>query len=891
MTENRENLAILALLLLLSFPQIFPIQQIGPTSVMVLLSSEASAGETISITSDSDFAIVAASLGLPGNGTSGNPYIIADLDIDYIRIEDTTVYFEIRRCYLAPTTDPRSIDFDNVAHGLVDSCVIEDRPNGIKARSSLDIVITNNTLRELSVESISVDYSSDCTILDNDISDGGFGVGCYDSDHVIIDRNLVVECRDGIYLPFPQYTNVTNNRVTNCSTGLTVSGGSYLHVENNTFVNAGIHLNQLDLTKTFINNTINGLELGVFASVQNQTLDGNQYGQLLLYNCENFSIVNGTFSLLSHCIELTACQNVTLENVTFDNSVHGVWMSESTGCTIKNATFRECSGWPIYADETDYLSILNSTIESDGDPILVLESVNCTIVGNTFTNSHISFSLGVVDRFSYETYLIDHYIHNIRDNTIDNLLLGYFVNETDLSVNPSEYGQMIFVNCTDIGLSQSSTSNRTIQINVFYSQDVNISNCTVQSVGLSTITFIESPNCSLIDCQLEVTNLIIDESERFTILRNTISTEYGTFIFGVNMEDSDNSIVAENSLLGPHIEGLTIYTSSNVTVSDNDLDRVYFGLIFEGSDSMIADNRIGGSSATGLTLVRSSSCTVENNTCQGSYYAGLVAADSTNCMISNNLVLGNQRDGLRLSDLTDCVVDSNKLEQNLDDGLYIDDCINCTILSNDILNNRDYGVRVHTSSNNTFYLNRIGWNGDGNSRDDGLNNTWDDGVDTGNFWRDYTGSGVYQIPGTAGSVDRFPVYLMAEDGVHPTIFQTDDVTYEFGTTGHTIYWRASDDFPYSYEIEMNGTAIESGTWESEIFVIEIDGLDIGVYNFTLTVYDEGGLWTSDTVFVTVTPQVTPGTPEDFPLLLVIAAGSICACVIVILYWIRVKSAR
>ncbi len=53
--------------------------------------------------------------------------------------------------------------------------------------------------------------------------------------------------------------------------------------------------------------------------------------------------------------------------------------------------------------------------------------------------------------------------------------------------------------------------------------------------------------------------------------------------------------------------------------------------------------------------------------------------------------------------------------------------------------------------------NQLGYNGESNASDEeGTDNSWDDGVSLGNYWGDYDGTGVYTIPGSTGSVDRYP---------------------------------------------------------------------------------------------------------------------------------------
>lgn len=883
----KEKSSILVFLLLFAIPQLslFQVNYFGRTFESIS-TSDSYLGEVITITSDAEFAAVASSMSFPGNGSLGNPYVIADLDIDYIHIYGTTVYFEIRRCYFAPTSDPRSIDFDTVENGLVDSCVIEDRPNGIKVAASTGIIISNNTLRSLIVESISVDFSFYSDIINNSIiSDGqSTAIGCYKSYYLTIDSNTITDCRDGLYLPFSEYLNITNNHVTNCGYGLFSSGGFDIHVANNTFVNTAVFLNSFDSTMTFTNNTVNGLALGVFSSLSDEVLDASQFGQLILWLSNNVTIVNGTFNQLSHCIELMSCWDCTIENVTFANSAHGIWMTSSTACEIRNVTFRENYGWPLYAEKSHNLLLINSTIESDGDPILLFETLNCTIIGNRFINSYISFKRGV-ERYSYGSNSIEYFVHHIEDNTVDDLLLGYFLNETGVVADLEEYGQMVIVNCTDFDLGPSTILDRVVQIQVFHSRDISLVDCDIQSNGTSMVMFIQSPHCNITDCDVEFTSFLIHESSDIIFSKNTMSSESGNFILGLRMESCANSTIEENALSGPYIEGLLVMASPNATVKSNELVNVYFGLVLEGDNSLVKSNNVIASESNGLSVLRSSNCTIEDNDCRYNSASGLVVDECINTTISKNIAITNDV-GLRLSESTRCLVDSNRFEQNHDYGGYMTYSTFCTIVNNSVRFNWDVGLRAQHSSNNSFYLNRLGWNDARNALDDGFNNTWDNGVDTGNLWNDYSGIGVYNIPGTAQSVDRFPGVLLAEDGSPPTLSSPTDIIYEFGTSGNMIYWQATDQYPHTYQLERNGTVIESGPWESEIFAINIDGLEIGVYNFTLTVCDEGGLCRSDTVFVSVVRQLPQH--DDLPYLLVLVGGGIFISIIIVIILIRIR---
>jgi hypothetical protein len=87
----------------------------------------------------------------------------------------------------------------------------------------------------------------------------------------------------------------------------------------------------------------------------------------------------------------------------------------------------------------------------------------------------------------------------------------------------------------------------------------------------------------------------------------------------------------------------------------------------------------------------------------------------------------------------------------------------------------------------------------------------------------------------------------------PVVDNPPDITYEEGTIGHVISWNATDDNPGSYVIYKDGFEVNSDAWTSGTPIkINVDGLAIGSYNYTIVVSDTFNNTVIDTVFVNVT---------------------------------------
>ena len=104
-----------------------------------------------------------------------------------------------------------------------------------------------------------------------------------------------------------------------------------------------------------------------------------------------------------------------------------------------------------------------------------------------------------------------------------------------------------------------------------------------------------------------------------------------------------------------------------------------------------------------------------------------------------------------------------------------------------------------------------------------------------------------------------------------TINHPIDITYEEGVPGHFIFWQPFDLNPKSYNITLDDTLVREGIWNSsyEYILLSVDGLDIGEYDYRLTMTNQNNQTLSDSVTVTVVEQQPPwiNHPEDFTIYL------------------------
>jgi len=226
----------------------------------------------ISIDGNLDFSTQATAESWSGDGSPGDPYIIADyvfnsvVSTSGISIQNTNVHFVIRNC--------------SIIYGQYTG-------SGINLFHCTNGTLKNNTCSYYAA-GIGLSYSSNYTIIDNNCSLNGYGIGISSSfDNTIIDNNCSSN-GGGISIVISFNNTISSN---NCSNnfgdGIGLDHSSNNTVSSNNCSNnvgawAGIHL---DYSSN--NNTIRG----------NNCSSNSQLGIYLNMNSDNNTVSNNNCSL------------------------------------------------------------------------------------------------------------------------------------------------------------------------------------------------------------------------------------------------------------------------------------------------------------------------------------------------------------------------------------------------------------------------------------------------------------------------------------------------------------------------------------------------------------------------------------------------------------------
>jgi parallel beta-helix repeat protein len=398
----------------------------------------------IYINGDADFASQASSEGWNGSGTSGDPYIIENYDINAssaygIHIINTNVHFVVRNCYVhdgGSTYD--GIYLDTVTNGAVENSNLSNNDEGIHLYSSSSNTLANNTCSN-NRYGIYLSSSSSNTLANNTCSNNWRGIlldsssgntltyntcsnnynGIYldsSSDNTLTNNTCNSNSDDGIYLGDSSSNTLTNNTCSDNWRGIYLDSSSGNTLTYNTCSNnwSGIYLwdsssNVLASNTMFdcslviwgsslnhyihtidSTNTVNGKPVYYYKNQTGITVPSDA-GQVIFVNCTNCIVENLVLNNGSVGIELAFSSYVSIRNNTCSNNLVGITLDSSSSNTLTNNTCSSNNWYGIYLyySSSNTLTYNNITDNTDYGVYFDFNSNSNHIHHNNFINNHI----------------------------------------------------------------------------------------------------------------------------------------------------------------------------------------------------------------------------------------------------------------------------------------------------------------------------------------------------------------------------------------------------------------------------------------------------------------------------------------------------------------------
>ncbi|MCF2138238.1 MAG: right-handed parallel beta-helix repeat-containing protein [Candidatus Thorarchaeota archaeon] len=834
---------------------------------------------------------------------------------------------------------------------LIASNTISATLRAVYAQNDNRLLITSNTFSESDYagyiafsDDVNVSYNTatdlddsgfyfsgidtNLVIVGNEIVDANnYGIHIVGSSHSLVERNMVMQAFTCINLGTSPNSTVQSNVVQDFrSSGLSISTSGDSEILNNTAIASriatvgilvtgaqsgytfsgnqmyacGFKILRSGITPspnvyTMNNNTIGGLPVYYGLNKNGISIDGSQYGQVILVNSTNVLVQNGSFvrstigiSLLfsnfttidgvhvvepRYGVELQYSHNVTIKNSSFlgGSAGRGVYLERSSNLTIMNSEFTKFTGSPaIDLNQASVFLITNVSISDSYDGLTLNDILNLTLLYSTFENIahygmyasgnsdfaqiysctfiNASFSIRIIDQTS--DWVIDSstFLYSPTAAIKTGSPHSDYINITNCYFEGNDYG--IYSQYADYWRITGNTFRWNIQMGIYLSA--------MTSPIIYSNTFVGNKNANGYDTASHFWDDGVDTGNAWDDYSG--SGSYPVSGGGGATDRYPTKYLPTSPIV-----------STPLDVSYAEGTEHYF-LTWNAYDDYLVS---------------------WNVTCDGA----LFAADAWN-YDDVTLDIG----GLAYGDYTFVITlrdnDANTVQDTV--LVYVYDgtapqiegpftMIAFVGASGQVL---AWNVSDLHPANYSLYV------------DDTL--TVEDDWTTGTITYDVSGLAVgdHEVRLVVRDISRNEtsntvLVRMIQDVTSPSVDSPADLTIYYGSIGNTVVWTPTDLYPESYTVTLNGTAVASGDWSGAKIVINVDGLDLGVHQFTLTVYDASGNSASDEVAVTVvsspwapasTTTVTPSAPID-PLLIGLVVAGVAGAIIIVVVLYMLKKRR
>jgi parallel beta-helix repeat protein len=213
-------------------------------------------------------------------------------------------------------------------------------------------IISRNRIISIQYWSIYL-FSADNNILsDNYISDnlGAIFID-YSNNNTIVGNNISLNIQEGIYMQGSDNNIIKENIIhSNNNNGIIIYSSDNSIISDNKFFNDGL-LIQGSYLSNVSNNTVNGKPL-IYLDNESNILIENETGQIILFNCNNISIINQSLSNTFVGIELWNTNNCLISSNTVSSNYGGLVLYYSKNNTIlENIIFNNNNG--VYEDDSN----------------------------------------------------------------------------------------------------------------------------------------------------------------------------------------------------------------------------------------------------------------------------------------------------------------------------------------------------------------------------------------------------------------------------------------------------------------------------------------------------------------------------------------------------------
>lgn len=770
---------------------------------------------------------------------------------------------------------------------------------GIELSSSPNSILTNNTLSLIPSSAMRIASSESSHVEDNVMIDSiNWGITLYSSHGCVLAGNEIDVDEMGISLFNTNGGYIISNTVNGDQACIYLQSTQDLEIYSNTLSSTGILIPSTNMNyfnHTLSNNQVGGLPIAWLEHQANLDLEALDYGQIILLYCENLTISGSEMLAVSVPVHLASCNNVSLSNYSLIDVYYGLWSYNSTHCSVVNYTIVSSSNTAVYLDHSHNttLSGVNTSL-SGYHGIYLYQSEDCAILDSEIWNCS---QTGVYAQNSFSLQ-----ISNVRviNCSIQGIYL-YYSNDVDVSevlVIDCIHGMQLY-HALDCNVTNSGFFNNTNGIYVLSSSTNNLFYLNEFGGNTGHNAWDDVAGNDWDDGVMYGNSWSDYAGGGFYFVYGTgggidgypnglpgytiilSSPDDQTFYEGssgksITWTSSSGYIRFYQLYLNSSFQSGGSWTGGPVVVNLNGLTPGYYiyNLVLTSYFASSASDTVE------ITILEVTTPTIDSPDDIWYWYGDIDNIITWNAASSDPDVFEMYINGTLYGPYT---WDGADVEGNVDDfdvGTYNITIIVYSGCGNSVMDTVFLIVRARSIPEINHPDDIWYWYGsEGNSILWEVSCTYPDEfwfiigegiIDSGpwdglNIEIDVDGFevGAYNLTLVVFSEsDNYTydtVLLTVRALSTPSINHPDDISFIEGTTGESITWIVSDSYPDSYELLHNGVVIDSDEWDELAIIVSLDDLEVGTHNFTLVVYSECGLYSSDSVIVVVTTSGTTST--------------------------------
>lgn len=638
-------------------------------------SADAAPSGPIYIGSDAELD----AMGLPGDGSEGDPYILSGLEIDA-----TGNSYAI------------SINFVN-KHLWISECILENSNHvGIEVWYSSNIWIQGNTIRNNADDAITLYSCNNVSMTGNDCWNNPlYGVAIRVASDIEVVGNYFTNSADGLNLENVERSELSGNLITymnGAGISLKDSGNNTIYeneVNNN---NAGIVLYGSNSNSvhnnTCDNNDGDGLSVDYSHGndIRDNLCSNNSVNGIAIYSSEassfsnnitnnscfqNGYVLDGAGIYVSSSSAYSSTGNSIAHNECDSNNYYGIWVLNSPNNVVSSNDVIKSNGSGILVQGSSGSQVSFNNLVLNGDSGIWLDdSEGCAVHNN-------------IARLNTDgAYLSDSNHNDLYSNEFQGNSYGVYV---DGSANNSIADNNCSDNVGGAGIYLYISTYNTIQNNT----------CSGSNVGISLYRSNDNAFTNN-TCDGNNHNLFMNKANNNTVVGNTATNGND----GVYVSSSTNNTIADNNCLGSFF-GVFLVDSNNNTISGNDCTfGNNYGIYLDSSPSNIINNNTCSNASVGIALLDSNNNTIAGNVAQGNIKGISLVSSDGNALIENECLGNDEEGGISLSSFSDHNTIFNNSCHGNNLGIYVGDSSYSTIDGNDLSGNNFAGFVIMGESSN-----------------------------------------------------------------------------------------------------------------------------------------------------------------------------------------------